>query len=113
MVEGKLEQLSIVGEDVITPWNIHSADESGINYDKIVEKFGTQKIDDETIKKFEQATGREVHYLIRRGIIFSHRDLEVMLQLHAEKKPFYLYTGRGPSSDGIHLGHLIPLMITQ
>lgn len=28
-------------------------------------------------------------------------------------KPFYLYTGRGPSSEALHAGHLIPFVITQ
>merc|ERR1712050_222550 len=28
-------------------------------------------------------------------------------------KPFYLYTGRGPSSAAMHLGHLIPFMMTK
>jgi len=27
--------------------------------------------------------------------------------------PFYLYTGRGPSSASMHLGHLVPFMMTQ
>ena len=26
---------------------------------------------------------------------------------------FYLYTGRGPSSEALHLGHLIPFHFTQ
>lgn len=113
MVEEKLAELSVVNEDVITPWNVQIGDENGIDYDKIIEKFGTQKINDEIIAKIESAIGREVHYFIKRGIAFSHRDLETLLQLHADKKPFYLYTGRGPSSDGLHLGHLIPLKITK
>lgn len=97
----------------LTPWNIHIANESGIDYNQIIDKFGTKKIDDEIIKKFEEVTGKEVHYFIRRGIVFSHRDLERLLELHVEKKPFYLYSGRGPSSDGLHLGHLIPLIVTK
>ena len=113
MVEDKLAELSVINEDIITPWNIQIANENGIDYDKLIEKFGTQKIDDEIIKKIESAIGREVHYFIKRGIAFSHLDLERLLELHAEKKPFYLYTGRGPSSDGLHLGHLIPLIITK
>lgn len=28
-------------------------------------------------------------------------------------KPFYLYTGRGPSSDAMHLGHLLPFIFTK
>jgi tryptophanyl-tRNA synthetase len=34
--------------------------------------------------------------------------------LQYEKKiPFYLYTGRGPSSEALHIGHLIPFMFTK
>lgn len=28
-------------------------------------------------------------------------------------KPFYLYTGRGPSSSSMHLGHLIPFTLCK
>ncbi len=28
-------------------------------------------------------------------------------------KPFYLYTGRGPSSEALHLGHMIPFLFTK
>ena len=28
-------------------------------------------------------------------------------------KPFFLYTGRGPSSDAMHMGHLIPFIFTK
>ena len=27
--------------------------------------------------------------------------------------PFFLYTGRGPSSEAMHLGHLIPFLFTK
>ena len=30
-----------------------------------------------------------------------------------KKKPFYLYTGRGPSSTAMHMGHLIPFIFTK
>lgn len=26
---------------------------------------------------------------------------------------FYLYTGRGPSSEALHMGHLVPFMFTK
>ena len=50
---------------------------------------------------------------VQRGIFFSHRDLNVILDIFAAKKPMYLYTGRGPSSEALHLGHLIPFMFTK
>ena len=30
-----------------------------------------------------------------------------------KKKPFFLYTGRGPSSTAMHMGHLIPFIFTK
>lgn len=30
-----------------------------------------------------------------------------------QQKPFFLYTGRGPSSESMHLGHLIPFLFTK
>ena len=27
--------------------------------------------------------------------------------------PFYLYTGRGPSSESLHMGHLVPFQFTK
>jgi len=42
-----------------------------------------------------------------------HRELNLILDRYEQKKPFYLYTGRGPSSDSMHLGHMIPFVFTQ
>jgi tryptophanyl-tRNA synthetase len=28
-------------------------------------------------------------------------------------KPFYLYTGRGPSSHSMHVGHLVPFILCK
>ncbi|VDN04106.1 unnamed protein product, partial [Onchocerca ochengi] len=30
-----------------------------------------------------------------------------------QKKPIFIYTGRGPSSGSLHLGHLIPFVFTK
>jgi len=63
--------------------------------------------------RIEKVTKRPVHHLIKRGVFFSHRDLHNILKLKEEGKPFYLYTGRGPSSETLHLGHLVPFIITK
>ncbi|XP_068982599.1 tryptophan--tRNA ligase, cytoplasmic isoform X2 [Bombus flavifrons] len=39
--------------------------------------------------------------------------MNTILNLYEQGKPFYLYTGRGPSSDSMHLGHLIPFMFCK
>jgi len=50
---------------------------------------------------------------LRRNIFFSHRDLEQLLECYNKGESFYLYTGRGPSSESMHVGHLIPFMFTK
>lgn len=49
---------------------------------------------------------------MRRGTFYTHRDFDKILDLYEQRKPFYLYTGRGPSSDSMHMGHLIPFLFT-
>ena len=44
---------------------------------------------------------------------FLRSDLPEVLDAYKAKKPFFLYTGRGPSSEAMHLGHLIPFMFTK
>lgn len=58
-------------------------------------------------------TGRQAHPFLRRGIFFAHRDLKELLDCYERGLPFYLYTGRGPSSEALHLGHLVPFMFTK
>jgi tryptophanyl-tRNA synthetase len=65
------------------------------------------------IARMETLTGKPAHHLLRRGIFFSHRELETILDCYEQKKPFFLYTGRGPSSEAMHLGHLIPFIFTK
>lgn len=45
--------------------------------------------------------------------IIYFRDMHQILNLAEQKKPFFLYTGRGPSSEAMHLGHLIPFIFTK
>ncbi|XP_073815026.1 tryptophan--tRNA ligase, cytoplasmic-like isoform X1 [Musca autumnalis] len=99
--------------DVVDPWNVTSTSDTGIDYDKLIKRFGSSRIDDELIARIEKITGKPAHHLIRRGIFFSHRELNTILTLKEQGKPFYLYTGRGPSSESLHLGHLIPFIMTK
>jgi len=43
----------------------------------------------------------------------DYRDFNEILDAYERGEKFYLYTGRGPSSEALHLGHLIPFMFTQ
>lgn len=105
-------------KQTVDPWNVQGevgADGQikAINYDKLIEEFGTKKIDEELLARFERVTGKKPHHFLRRGIVFSHRDFELILDRYERNEPFFLYTGRGPSSDSIHVGHCTPFMFTK
>jgi len=102
----------------VDPWNVSGevgADgiAKAIDYTKLVEEFGTKKLLDADLKRFEEVTGHKPHRFMRRGIVFSHRDLNLILDRHEKGEPFFLYTGRGPSSDSMHIGHTIPFDFTK
>lgn len=84
-----------------------------INYEKLIKDFGSQPIDDGLIRRVEKLTGKPAHPWLRRGYFFSHRDLSTILDAYESGKKFYLYTGRGPSSDALHLGHLVPFIFSK
>jgi tryptophanyl-tRNA synthetase len=104
-------------EQNVTPWEVEGEVVDGkiqaIDYDKLINQFGTRHITPELLERFEKVTGHRPHILLRRGMFFSHRDLEKILDRHEKGEPFFLYTGRGPSSDSMHLGHMIPFMFTK
>ncbi|KAG8036920.1 hypothetical protein G9C98_004242 [Cotesia typhae] len=112
-----IETLEVNGdntqEDVVTPWTVESTSETGIDYDKLIKRFGSSKVDQELLDRFEKITGKPSHHFLRRGIFFSHRDMHTVLNLYEQGKPFYLYTGRGPSSDAMHVGHMIPFVFCK
>lgn len=59
---------------------------------KLVEEFGTKLIDEALLERFERVVGVKPHHYLRRGIVFSHRDLDLILDLYEKKEPFFLYT---------------------
>ncbi|KAH3854762.1 tryptophan--tRNA ligase, cytoplasmic-like [Dreissena polymorpha] len=101
------------GEDFVDPWNVHSSSATGVDYDKLIKRFGSQKVDEALVQRIEKVTGKPAHHLLRRGIFFSQRDMTMILDLYEKQQPFFLYTGRGPSSEAMHLGHLIPFIFTK
>jgi tryptophanyl-tRNA synthetase len=87
--------------------------EGAIDYDKLVKLFGSQRIDKDLILRFETVTGVKPHRFLTRGIFFSHRDLNFILDKYEKGEKFFLYTGRGPSSESLHLGHTVPFLFTK
>ncbi|TXT55705.1 MAG: Tryptophan--tRNA ligase [Candidatus Thorarchaeota archaeon] len=92
---------------LVTPWEVKGT----IDYDRLIEEFGTERIDEKLRKKIEKIAG-ESHILLDRELFFSHRDLDWVMKEYEKGNKFILYTGRGPSGD-VHIGHLVPWMFTK
>jgi len=94
-------------EMVVTPWTVSGK----IDYSRLIEEFGTQPLTDDILKRIEKHAG-QLHLQLRRGLFFSHRDLDWILDLYEAGRRFVLYTGRGPSGP-VHIGHLVPWIFTK
>ncbi|XP_054779837.1 tryptophan--tRNA ligase, cytoplasmic [Prosopis cineraria] len=100
-------------EQVVNPWEVSAKDGGKIDYDKLIDRFGCQRLDHSHIQRVERLTSRPAHVFLRRGVFFAHRDFNEILDAYERGEKFYLYTGRGPSSEALHLGHLVPFMFTK
>lgn len=100
------------GDQHIDPWNVLGG-KKGFDYLKLLRQFGTQPITPALIKRIERLTNMRVHLFLRRGIFFSQQDLEKLLDHYEQGKQIFLYTGRGPSSQSMHIGHLVPFFFTE
>jgi len=108
----------IKAAQLIDPYNVSGeVDESGnvqaIDYDRLRDQFGVQPLTEDHLKRFEQVTGKPAHRLMRRKLFFSHRDFDKILDAYEQHGTFMLYTGRGPSSGSMHLGHTVPFLFTK
>jgi tryptophanyl-tRNA synthetase len=78
-----------------------------------MDDFGKSSITQDHLERIERLTTRPVHPFLRRGLFITHKDLDLLLDEYEKGEPFYIYTGIGPSSPRLHLGHLIPFILTQ
>jgi tryptophanyl-tRNA synthetase len=94
-------------EMIVTPWEVSGK----IDYNKLIQKFGTQPLTKELLERLRKHTGK-LHLQIQRKLFFSHRDLDWILDQYEAGQKFVLYTGRGPSGP-VHLGHIVPWIFTK
>jgi len=92
---------------VVTPWHV----EGDIDYDKLIKQFGTEKISESILERIRKIAGED-HFMLRRGIFFSHREMDRILTDYEKGIKFFLYTGRGPSGH-THIGHLVPWVFAK
>ncbi len=100
--------LSNNGEEmVVTPWEVSGR----IDYEKLTREFGTEPLSVELLERIRRYAGT-LHLQLRRGIFFSHRDLNWIFDEYEKGTKFALYTGRGPSGP-VHIGHIVPWIFTK
>ena len=129
-------------EMVVTAFEVSGAIDYDKLIDKFGSKpltpYLLRRLENVTVKR---GTVPQLHRFLRREIFFSHRDIGKICELlegwygvsppsenESESMatdetqsaptppstpcPIYLYTGRGPSSAAMHLGHLVPFLFT-
>ena len=82
----------MAGGERIDPWS----SEQSQDYSRIIEQFGLS-----TVNPTKLPNPGMLH---RRGIVFAHRDLDVVLGCMERAEPFGVLTGLMPSGR-MHLGH--------
>merc|ERR1712004_904006 len=81
-----------VEEDEVNPWDVKATSDKGIDYDKLIVKFGSSAVDKGLLERLERVTGKPPHHFLRRGIFFSHRDLGFILDKVEKGEKFFLFT---------------------
>jgi len=78
----------------LDPWGSSTVSD----YRRLFDQFG--------IERFEEVLGEvpEPHYLMRRGVIFGHRDYRPVARAMREDDPFAVLSGFMPTGDP-HIGH--------
>jgi len=94
----------------ITPYEAYG-ELTDKEYARHIEEFGIKRISKTLLKEIEKIAG-EIHFMLRRGVFFAHRDLDWLIKKYKEGEKFFLYTGRAPSGP-IHIGHLLPWIFTK
>lgn len=60
-------------QDVVTPWDVKTTNAKGLDYDKLIVKFGCKKLEPSLVTRIENLTGKPAHPMLRRGLFFAHR----------------------------------------
>jgi len=79
----------------IDPWSSTTYQD----YSKLRDEFGIEEFTDQLWTDLPHP-----HKLIRRGVVFGHRDFQLIHEAVKQKKPWAILTGLMPSGK-MHLGH--------
>ena len=95
-------------EFTVTPYEVTGR----IDYARLRELFGTEDLTPALLERLRTAAGRPLPPSVERGMYYSHRDLGRILDAHAAGRPFFLYSGRGPSGP-LHTSHLLAFELSK
>ena len=95
-------------DQVVNPYEV----KGNIDYAEVAKRFGVTIIDEQLKERIRRDAGGELHFMIRRGIFYSQRDMGWLLDEYEKKNRFYIYTGIAPSG-AMTIGHLIPFELTR
>ncbi|KAJ4916992.1 Rossmann-like alpha/beta/alpha sandwich fold protein [Raphanus sativus] len=56
----------------VTPWVVSG----NVDHEKVIEKFGSDRIDESLIARVERLTSRRAHVFLRRGVFCTQRYLQ-------------------------------------
>jgi len=93
---------------VVTPYEVKGQ----VDYGKLIKEFGVSELNNKLLERIKKHT-KELHLFLRRKVFFAHRDLNWLLDEYEKGNKFFLYTGRASSTEGVHLGHLMPWILCQ
>lgn len=88
----------------VTPYAV----EGEIDYDRLLEQFGADRLTDEQIAQFP----KPVHPLVRRKVFYAQRDVDSFLEAATTGQAHSIVTGRGPSGP-MHIGHIAPFYFAK
>ena len=92
--DGGTEEATGADEVVLDPWGSSDVDD----YRRLFDDFGIEPFEDIL------AAVPDPHYLMRRGVIFGHREYDRVAQAMRDGKPFAALSGFMPTGDP-HIGH--------
>jgi len=104
-------------EMLVTPFTAQGV----LDYDKLMKDFQLQPFSSQLLKRLEEVAAKKgvkgssssLHRLLRRDVALSHRDLDKLLTAVEKGGSFYVYTGIGPTTADLHLGHLVPFSLAK
>ena len=87
---------------------------------RLIEEFGCQSLHSTDLSRLYSLSNHSdaldnklLEHLHETNMLVSHRDLNILLDAYEKGDKFYIYTGRGPSSGSLHIGHLIPFIVAK